>query len=310
MKEHIMKKDILDSVYDELKFGDAQKGMEALFVVLKEYKNKSSPQDWQSFVQSCLLHPLKELVHTDPFTRRSFEKPRGYPGDAVLLDMIYFPEKTDINGEPEKGKKIFKYTTNAPACKAVRYRKGYLAEIIDETAERVAKAKIMSVACGHLREAEISSAVKNNSIGVLIALDYDQESLKQIYASHARDGSCVKPLHMSIQDLLQGKASFADKYDLIYCAGLYDYLNQNTAKKLTSLLFNMLQPEGLLLVANFLPGIKDIGYMETYMGWNLIYRDELQLLDVARELPRSAVKKCEVFSEEQENIVFMKISKS
>ncbi len=304
-----MIKDVLDSIYDELKHGDVQKGMDNLSRMLDEKKYDSNPQDWQSFVQTCLRHPLKDLIHTDPFTHRSFEKPRGYPGDAVLLDMIYFPEKTGLDGNSGVGEKIFEYTTNAPSCKAVRYRKGYLAEIIDETAERVAKAKIMSVACGHLREAELSSAVKHNSIGKLTALDYDQESLQQVYTLYGRDGSCVKPLHMSIQDLLKGKASFGDKYDLIYSAGLYDYLNQNTAKMLTALLFNMLQPEGLLLVANFLPGIKGIGYMETYMGWNLIYRDEQQLLGVAGELPRSTVKKYEVFSEEQDNIAFMIISK-
>jgi len=27
------------------------------------------------------------------------------------------------------------------------------------------------------------------------------------------------------------------------------------------------------LVANFLPGLHDVGCMEAYMGWHLIYRD-------------------------------------
>ena len=29
------------------------------------------------------------MLHADPMARRSFEKPRGYAGDAVLLDDLY-----------------------------------------------------------------------------------------------------------------------------------------------------------------------------------------------------------------------------
>ena len=32
---------------------------------------------------------IKRLAHQDPFTRRAFEKPRGYAGDAELLEYIH-----------------------------------------------------------------------------------------------------------------------------------------------------------------------------------------------------------------------------
>ena len=37
----------------------------------------------------CLDHPLCDLLHQDPFTYRAFSKPRGYAGDAVMMDYIY-----------------------------------------------------------------------------------------------------------------------------------------------------------------------------------------------------------------------------
>src|SRR5215475_11877146 len=39
----------------------------------------------------CKSHPFAELVLQDPYSRRAREKPRGYAGDAVMLDYIYRP---------------------------------------------------------------------------------------------------------------------------------------------------------------------------------------------------------------------------
>ena len=42
---------------------------------------------WSAFAnEDCIAHPVREFLHQDPFTRRSFQKPRGHAGDAVLID--------------------------------------------------------------------------------------------------------------------------------------------------------------------------------------------------------------------------------
>jgi extracellular factor (EF) 3-hydroxypalmitic acid methyl ester biosynthesis protein len=304
-----MIKDLLNTIYDEIQSGDVQNGMENLINELRDIRNNSDHSRWNSFLQSCLVHPLKGLVHSDPFTLRSYEKPRGYPGDAVLLDMIYFPDRVQIDDIPPIGKQIFEYTINSPACKAVRHRKDLLAKTIDEFAFKNENPKIMSLACGHLREAEVSSVIKNKSFREFLAIDYDQVSLKHIETVLKPYRPDIKPLHLSIHDILKGQAVLGNDFDLIYSAGLYDYLNQKTASKLTAMLFDMLASNGKLLVANFFPGIKDVGYMETYMGWHLVFRDESQMIELAREIPRNKIRKLELFSEKQENIVFFKIHK-
>jgi len=73
--------------------------------------------------------------------------------------------------------------------------------------------------------------------------------------------------------------------DLVYAAGLYDYLSQPLATRLTKTMFDMLRPGGKLQVANFVPDHPEVGYMETFMQWSLIYRTESQLEDVAKEIP-------------------------
>ena len=41
------------------------------------------------FRRTCQSHPIWQLLMEDPYTRRAFEKPRGYAGDAVMLDFVY-----------------------------------------------------------------------------------------------------------------------------------------------------------------------------------------------------------------------------
>ena len=47
------------------------------------------PEGWPEYARLCLSYPLRGLVHQDPFTYRALSKPRGYAGDAVMMDYIY-----------------------------------------------------------------------------------------------------------------------------------------------------------------------------------------------------------------------------
>jgi len=53
--------------------------MDKLLEDLHARRATSSAQEWKSFVNICMHHPLKALLHQDPFTHRAFAKPRGTP---------------------------------------------------------------------------------------------------------------------------------------------------------------------------------------------------------------------------------------
>src|SRR5215472_18784383 len=73
---------LLDSAYRTLGSRVDRITLERVFVALKELKVIGHPQWWEQFAQrDSLAHPIREVFHADPFTRRSFEKPRGYAGD-------------------------------------------------------------------------------------------------------------------------------------------------------------------------------------------------------------------------------------
>jgi len=74
-------------------------------------------------------------------------------------------------------------------------------------------------------------------------------------------------------------------------------------------MFQMLRSRGRLLVANFLPGILDIGYMEIFMDWKLIFRNRQEMLEISRDIPQKQIKDIRIFAEENQNIIFLEVRK-
>ena len=287
--------------------GRVDAGMACVFQELSKHRSKYSQKDWRPFADICTSHPIAEKIFQDPITRRSWDKPRGYPGDAGLLDLIYAPPQgQDLRQMTALGSEIYRFTNTEDAASAVRERRLVLAATIDAAARAMDRPRILSVASGHLREAEISHAIQNNQIGEFIALDQDGESCNEVETRYGRLG--IKVDNRSIKPLLVGDSSLG-KFDVIYAAGLYDYLNDMTAARLTSNMFNMLNEGGKLLIANFLPGIPALGYMESFMGWLLIFRNSDQLFATANDIPKEAIEARSLWIEPHQNIVYMTLTK-
>ena len=64
-----------------------------------------------------------------------------------------------------------------------------------------------------------------------------------------------------------------------------------------------------MVIANFLPEIRDVGYMEMYMDWHLIYRNRAEMLALADPILESEVREIRLRSEDNQNIVFLELTK-
>jgi extracellular factor (EF) 3-hydroxypalmitic acid methyl ester biosynthesis protein len=280
--------------------------LDALVLDLHD-RRSDGEQEWRDALLACRNHPLRSLLHEDPFTRHAYTKPRGYPGDAALLDLIYGREEHWSPPEASAlGQCVFNYTTAAPAPEGVRARRGFVAGLVDRLAESLRRPHILSVAAGHLREAELCGAVKRRRIGRYVALDSDAESLQEVTSCYGRFG--VQTVQASVRRLLTNHLELGG-FDLVYSTGLFDYLRQPIGQRLVGKLFRMLRPDGRLLVANFMPGIRDVGYMEVYMDWQLIYRTRQEMIDLTSEIPQADIRDIRLFSEESRNIIFLEITR-
>lgn len=281
--------------------------LDELFHALRERKLAATDEDWRAFIALARRHPLISLLHQDPFTYRAFSKPRGYAGDAVMMDFIYGREEQWPAPAAEPlGRHVFDFTTMSPASEGVRSRRAFVAARIDRLAEERSRPHILSIASGHLREASLSAAIRRRRTGRFVALDADGESAATVRDCYSAYG--VETVTASFRRLL-GTQNVGD-FDLVYSTGLFDYLNQRIGRRLVSSMFQMLRPRGSLIVANFLPGVRDIGYMETFMDWNLIYRGRGDMIDLAADIPEAEISEIRLISEEEKNIIFLEVKRN
>lgn len=274
--------DFLDDILDKLVRGNVGIGMIELGNKLHELYASTSDSEWEYLLNNFLLkHPIKDVLMQDPLTARSFTQPRGYAGDAVLIDMVYFPNKTDLSKVSPLGKKLYNYTTRTSLSRNLLRRLRTISEYIDATVKLTQNARILSVGSGHCRELEFSDDIKKGKVGRFVALDHDTASLERMMKDYGSLG--IEPLPLSIAEIIKRRTNLG-QFDLIYAAGLYDYLSNRLSQKLTSELYKMLAPGGRLVLININTDYGEIGYLESYMNWSMIGRGKAELLELASDL--------------------------
>lgn len=263
--------------------GDAGRIIRGLARDLHALRVKYGSQVWHELVPFIQGHQICDYLLHDPFTRWSFEKPRGYSGDAHLLDFIYLHPSVaeEIAAASPLGRRLYDCTKVSQSSDAVRERRDVLARMVDEISDRTGTGtEILTIAAGHLREALSSRALEAGLVRRWVALDQDPLSV----GSMIRDfrGTKVEPLDGSVRGILKGIYKLGS-FDFIYAAGLYDYLPDGVAIRLTRKCLDMLKPGGTFLFANFSDELEDDAYMEAFMKWSLLLRSRDDVRRIVQE---------------------------
>jgi SAM-dependent methyltransferase len=178
---------------------------------------------------------------------------------------------------------------------------------VDETARRVEDAEVLAIACGHMREAELSEALAQGKLKRWIGLDQDPVSVGIVNRDLA--GTAVEAMDGSVRGLLR-RAYPLGAFDLVYASGLYDYLPSPVGIRLLQRAMEMVKPGGEFLFANFSDEITTDGYMETFMDWPLILRSADDMWDIIKAAVDMNHVEAQVFYGSNRNIVYGKIRKA
>lgn len=275
---------------------------------LHKLRRQVAPAIWQKLIPLAQQHRVAEYLLQDPFTRWSVEKPRGYSGDASLLDIYYKHSIADdiVSSSTSLGREIFAYTSDAASSVAGRERRDILTRTVDETANRVETAEVLAIACGHLREAERSVALARGQLQRWVGLDQDPLSVATV--NHDFAGTVVTALEGSVRGILR-RAYALGTFDLVYASGLYDYLPRAIGVRLLQRAMELVKPGGEFLFANFSDEITTDGYMETFMDWPLILRSADDMWDIINAAAGKEPFEAEVYYGSNRNIVYGKIRK-
>jgi extracellular factor (EF) 3-hydroxypalmitic acid methyl ester biosynthesis protein len=278
--------------------------------LLRQYRGSASWEAWREFATATFRsHDLFQILQADPYASYSFRKPRGYPGDAVLMDFIYGSGSSGavLESSSELGRSIFRQISQNPAFPAIQGRRDLLARRIEAACQENQGCRILSVACGHLREGGVLRKRETPRPARFVALDQDEASLALVASEHEESG--VECLRESAMRLLSNHFDIGE-FDLIYSAGLYDYLSDEFSTRLLQGLVRRLAPGGTQLVANMLPDIPACGYMEAVMDWWLIYRTPEQMAEMGNQVAAVSDVQWRVFTDDLRHIVYLEIRRN
>ncbi len=217
--------------------------------------------------------------------KRAFEKPRAYPGDFRMVDMIYqnCPVTQGV------GKYFDTYFLNNPDAVAVRSRKGRLREMVRQfimSNTQKPSIKILDVACGSCREiTELIAEIQNQNPLTLTCMDWDEEALdfSKDHLGNVPANIKVAFLKENLMDLIndgQGTQRVGE-HDLIYSIGLTDYLPDTLLKKCLHF-YSQLLPQGGKLIFTHKNQEKTFPQIpaEWFCDWESIPRSQTELTDL------------------------------
>lgn len=294
----------LESLSPDVDPASASVLLNQLALELRKFRACCDADAWRCAVAQMRRHPLAQVLHEDPLTRRSAEQPRGYQGDAELIDLIYDgnPDAHGIRVSTRRAASLYAWSHLGHAPSAVRRRREFLGRFLDHEASHRHRPRALSVACGHLREVEKSQAFRDGQFGEVVGIDQDAVTIASATQRH-RDAN-VRLRRAGVQSLMAGREA-GERYDIIWSAGLFDYLDDELARQLTEQLFSMLKPGGVAAIANFLPEIHDVGYMEAFMDWWLRYRSKDLLVDLARDIDKREMESIDVVDDGHSHIAYL-----
>jgi len=287
--------------------------------LMQQFEEEASkaPQEDVELYKTFVRRELHPYILCAPFAYRCYTKPLGYAGDYEMVNMM-LKESSDT-GTHTYARIFHDLTTNVAAARAHRNRVQILENLLIEEAEKAVDEQriftALTIGCGPA--VEVQRFIRHSDLAnhsALHLMDFNEETIE--YArnrtTRAMEESGRKPtlkfIQKSIDELLkdvhQDQSQFLPTYDLIYCAGLFDYFPDNVCRNLVALYHRWVRPGGALMTTNVHPRNPERFTMEHLLEWYLIYRDEAQMAALA---PKGTDP--EVYTDETGVNVFMLIRK-
>jgi len=236
-------------------------------------------------------------AYQSEIVKRAFEKPKGYPGDYELLEIIY--NNTPVTQKNNKiGYCFDKFFLKNELAVAVRERKDKMKELLKVRliSSRNTGTNILNFASGSIREIrELLTELNIEKRVKFICVDLDEEALdysKRLIKSQKNiEFSFLKEDIIKIS-LNNTQTIPIKNQDIIYSIGLIDYLPDRVMKSFISFSYNLLKPNGQFILshkdqAKYNPLVQD-----WFCDWTFYRREKHRVVNLIEEagIPSSMIK--------------------
>lgn len=211
-----------------------------------------------------------------PFVRRLQTWPRGYPGDFETIEYLM---GNHIEPPPHSGPYWIDWVAlTCPMSQQHRNKLGAQAARIAETCARLPSPRILSIGCGGCVE---WPALGEATRGALVTLvDVDAGALDLAKARLA--GVAALASHCGDVKRTVARLCAEQRFDLVVCGGLFDYLQDKPAAAAIAGLSMTLEPGGSLFFTN-LSDFGEYEYWLEYMAdWRVLRRPEAEMRALTR----------------------------
>ncbi len=247
--------------------------------------SRTIDKDLEPLHRNYVKRQLHPHVLCSPFAYRTFRKPLGYAGDYEMVNMIL--------RDPHEGSTLFAKVLNVwlldqPSARAHRNRAIFLQNALTMETERSAslgrKARILNLGCGPAMQTQRFIEHSGSSDHAHIKLlDFNDETLLhtrttlETLRSRYQRSIVIETEQKFVHQILKDsgrpvRPPREEHYDLIYCAGLFDYLSDRICKRLMNYFYEFLAPAGLLLATNVDSSNPNRHCMAYILEWHLFYR--------------------------------------
>lgn len=199
-------------------------------------------------------------------------KPHGYAGDFEVIDRIYtgwLSPRDDLRNWDH-------YYHAQPAVQAVCNRLAFFTELLDTTVSSVSQMSVLNIGSGPARD--VGACLARHENLSMACLDQDAKAIN--YAKTLNNCQCDERLTFVQTNVFRYRPD--KQHDIVWSAGLFDYLDDKQFVHLLRRLYETVKPGGLLVVGNFGTNNPSRNYME-FGQWFLNHRTTDELINLGRQ---------------------------
>lgn len=277
---------------------------------LNQLRKRTSSKEWTLFINNIYLnHPLRDFIVQEPFTHHALFKCKD-SSDSVLKDFIYAGDgliPAPFTGyETTRGKRLHQGLMSLSTCQGIRNARKIIERKIKDVSCRTKRARFLSIPSGHLREIQNAKTARQPESSWLHALDLDEDALLHIQQQWGYSGIKTQQFtYLNFTRLLNE----LQPLDFIWSNSFLNDLDDTRAVDFIIQLFDLLRPNGELLLTSLHPDHLLCGYLEVCCDWWPIYREESQLLILAERIVKEKLGNVKTYRDPTGTILFLEIVK-